>query len=204
MSRRTTMRSLCSTVAVSLGVGVLGAIFAAEANAGCADFQPSKKAVSWQTPASFFGGLSFVRASDDGGWWQRDDIVGMWRFTMTIPGPNGPVVIDDGYSQWHEDGTEIMNSGAHAPNTSNFCLGVWKKINNHYKLNHAAISWDSTGTVQVGAANIVENVELGPKGNAFSGTFTITQYDMNGNVLEAVSGNITGQRVDVNTVINTF
>jgi hypothetical protein len=47
-------------------------------------------------------------------------------------------------------------------------------------------------------------VELGPKGNAFSGTFTITQYDMNGNVLEAVSGNITGQRVDVNTVINTF
>jgi hypothetical protein len=53
----------------------------------------------------------------------------MWRFTMTVPGPNGAtIVIDDGYSQWHADGTEIMNSGAHAPNTSNFCLGVWAQI----------------------------------------------------------------------------
>jgi hypothetical protein len=81
---------------------------------------------------------------------------------------------------------------------------VWKKINNRYKLNHAAISWDSTGTVQVGAANIVENVGLAPNGNSFSGTFTITQYDMNGNVLATVSGNITGTRIDVDTVINTF
>jgi hypothetical protein len=83
-------------------------------------------------------------------------------------------------------------------------LGVWKNINNHYKLNHGAISWDSTGTVQVGAANIVEDVVLGPRGNEFSGSFTITQYDMNGNVLETVSGNITGTRIDVHSVINTF
>jgi hypothetical protein len=56
----------------------------------------------------------------------------------------------------------------------------------------------------VGAANIVEDVVLGPKGNEFSGSFTITQYDMNGNVLETVSGNITGTRIDVHSVINTF
>ena len=79
-----------------------------------------------------------------------------------------------------------------------------KKIDTHYKLNHAAISWDSTGTVQVGAANIVEDVVLGPKADRFSGTFTITQYDMNGNVLGTVSGDITGTRIGVNTLINTF
>lgn len=76
--------------------------------------------------------------------------------------------------------------------------------NNKYKLNHAAISWDSTGTVQVGAANIVEAVVLGPKGNVFSGTFTITQYDMSGNVLASVARNITGTRIGVESLINTF
>jgi len=188
MSRRTSMRSLCSTVAVSLGVGVLGAIFAAEANAGCADYQPSKKAVSWQTPASFFGGLSFVRASDDGGWWQRDDIVGMWRFTMTIPGPNGPVVIDDGYSQWHEDGTEIMNSGAHAPNTSNFCLGVWAQTGpGTYKLNHFPLPWDSSGTAPQGPIHIVANVKL-TNHDHFSGPFTLDVYLWDGNEIVNASG----------------
>ena len=61
MKRGTSMKTMFSAVTLSLGVGVLGAIFAAHANAGCADFQPAKKAVSWQTPASFFGGLSLVR-----------------------------------------------------------------------------------------------------------------------------------------------
>jgi hypothetical protein len=88
--------------------------------------------------------------------------------------------------------------------TGNICLGVWQKINNHYKLNHVGISWDSTGTVEVGPANIVQEVELAPNGNKFSGTFSITQYDMNGNVLTTISGTITGTRIGVNTVINTL
>src|ERR1700733_11284106 len=82
MKRRTSMKSIFSAVTLSLGIGVLGTIFAAQANAGCADYQPSKKTVSWQTPGSFFGGLSFLRTSNEGDWWQREDIVGMWRFTM--------------------------------------------------------------------------------------------------------------------------
>ena len=98
-----------------------------------------------------------------------------------------------------------MNSGDRSPLTSNFCLGVWKSLGNKlYKLNHGAISWDPTGTVQVGPANIVEQVQLSPKGNSFSGTFTITQYDMNKNVLAWIPGNITGTRINVDTVINTF
>jgi len=53
-------------VAAGFAVWALGSAFAQLANAGCADFQPSKKTVSWQTPASFFEGLSLLRASYGG------------------------------------------------------------------------------------------------------------------------------------------
>ena len=182
------MKTLFRPVAVSLGVGVLGGIFAAQANAGCADFQPSKKAVSWQTPAEFFGGLSLVRVSDDGDSWRRDDIVGMWRFTMSIAGPKGPIVIDDGYSQWHVDGTEIMNSGAHAPNTSNFCLGVWAQTGpGTYKLNHFPLAWDSSGTAPQGPVHIVADVKLKDHDH-FSGPFTLDVYSWDGNEIVNASG----------------
>jgi len=63
-------------------------------------------------------------------------IVGFWHVKFVsdgistgIPGgvPKGAEV-DAGYSQWHSDGTEIMNSGGRAPNTGDFCLGVWAKV----------------------------------------------------------------------------
>jgi hypothetical protein len=186
-------------LSVMLGAIVLVAMMTmtATANAGCGDFTPGKatlKRQGWQGSAFGLPALRLVSEQDN------DPITGLWKVTFMA----GTTQIDTGFSVWHADGTEIMNSGDRAPMTSNFCLGVWKKINNHYKLNHAAISWDPTGTVQVGAANIVEEVTLGPTGNTFYGTFTITQYDMNGNVLGTVSGNIAGQRIDVNTVINTF
>ena len=182
---------------VMAGAIVVVAMMAATANAGCGDIGNGKatlKRQAWQ--GSEFGSpaLRLINQQDN------DPITGMWQVTFAV----GTTTIDTGYSIWHSDGTEIMNSGDRSPLTGNFCMGVWRNINNHYKLNHAAISWDPTGTVQVGAGNIVENVVLGPKGNSFFGTFTITQYDMNGNVLASVAGNITGTRIDVNTVINTF
>ncbi len=167
----------------------LGSALAPLAHAGCADFQPAKKAVSWQTPVSYFGGLSLVRASDGGDWWQRDDIVGMWRFTMTVPGPNGTtVVIDDGYTQWHSDGTEIMNSGAHAPNTSNFCLGVWAQTGpGTYKLNHFPLAWDASGIAPQGPVHIVANVKLKDRDH-FSGPFTLDVYLWDGDEIVNASG----------------
>jgi hypothetical protein len=183
------MRLTFKGAAAAVAVFGLGAAFAQCANAGCADFQPATKAVSWQTPASFFGGLSFLRASDERDWWQREDIVGMWRFTMSIAGPKGqPIVIDDGYSQWHEDGTEIMNSGAHAPNTSNFCLGVWAQTGpGTYKLNHFPLAWDSSGTAPSGPVHIVANVKMKDHDH-FSGPFTLDVYTWDGNEIVNASG----------------
>ena len=70
-------------------------------------------------------GARIVSTADDHGWSGEPGIVGLWRFQLVAP--NGAVV-DDGYAQWHSDGTEIQNSGLHAPITSNFCLGVWKQV----------------------------------------------------------------------------
>jgi hypothetical protein len=57
-------------------------------------------------------------------------IVGFWHVTFISKGtgfiPDGTVV-DMGFSQWHSDGTEILNS-SRPPATSNFCLGVWKRL----------------------------------------------------------------------------
>src|SRR5271156_4639409 len=92
MQRISSMNRAFKAVAGGVAVFAFGTAFAQLANAGCADFQPVKKAVSWQTPASYFGGLSLLRASDDGDSWHHDDIVGMWRFTMTVPGPNGSTI----------------------------------------------------------------------------------------------------------------
>jgi hypothetical protein len=190
MQWTSSMSRTFKTVASCFGVFVLGTAFAPLANAGCADFQPIKKAVSWQTPGSYYGGLSFVRVSDEGDWRQRDDIVGMWRFTMTIAGPNGqPVVIDDGYNQWHVDGTEIMNSGGHAPITSNFCLGVWAQTGpGTYKLNHFPLAWDAAGTAPQGPVHFVANVKLKDHDH-FSGPFTLDVYLWDGNeIINAMPG----------------
>ena len=171
---------------------VLGTAFTPLANAGCANFQPSGKLVSWQTPGEFYRGLSVVRVADSAGVSPRaglDDIVGMWRFTMSISGPNGQsIVIDDGYTQWHSDGTEIMNSGSHAPNTSNFCLGVWAPTGRGtYKLNHFPLAWDTSGAAPQGPVRIVANVKLTDHDH-FSGPFTLDVYLWDGSEIVNASG----------------
>jgi hypothetical protein len=144
-------------------------------------------------------------------------IVGLWHvkfvsdgITTGIPGgiPKGTEV-DAGYSQWHSDGTEIMNSGGRAPNTGDFCLGVWEKVGPHeYELNHFATSWDPTkGAVGpagpsgelIGPTNIRELVTLSPGGESFVGSFTIDNYAEAGHLLSHLQGKITGTRITVNT-----
>ncbi|MGH8300576.1 MAG: hypothetical protein ACRET5_03820, partial [Steroidobacteraceae bacterium] len=65
-------------------------------------------------------------------------ITGMWTFTFTAEGDTGSgapahalplpdgASVDAGYVTWHDDGTELMNSGR-APSTGSFCMGVWKQ-----------------------------------------------------------------------------
>jgi hypothetical protein len=72
-------------------------------------FKPPTRRQGGKRRDRSFGGLSFVRAAYKADSWQCDDIVGMWRFTMTILGHEGRSIAI-------EDCAEIMNSAAHAPN----------------------------------------------------------------------------------------
>ena len=184
-------------LSVMVGAAAVVTMMAASAFA-CGENTPGKatlKRQAWQ--AGEFGSPALRLISDQ----DVDPIVGMWETSWTV----GTTQIDDGFSVWHADGTEINNSGGRAPLTGSICLGVWKDLgNNRYKLNHVGISWDPTGTVEVGPANIVEEIVLGAKKNTFTGTFTITQFDMNGNILAVVTGNISGTRITVDTVINSL
>jgi hypothetical protein len=123
--------------------------------------------------------------------------------------PNGAVV-DDGYAQWHSDGTEIQNSGVHAPITSNFCLGVWKQVGRDtYQLNHFPLAWDMTGQGPANAIQITETVKLTDE-NHFTGTFTLKVYvwtstdslDVAPSMpVATVTGTVTATRVTIDSTV---
>jgi hypothetical protein len=127
-------------------------------------------------------------------------ITGLWRFTLVAKGnatiPDG-TVLDTGYTTWHADGTEIINS-SRPPMSGNFCMGVWKQIkHNTFKLNHFAMGWDPTGATLIGPTNLRGVFTVDRSGNRYSGPITGTQYDNNGNVLGQVFGVIVAQRIAV-------
>jgi len=149
--------------------------------------------------------LVLVSAQDHD--WDRDSdpapIVGLWKFQFVSKG-NGTIgikdgtVLDAGFVTWHSDGTEIMNSGR-PPMTGSFCMGVWEKIGRStYKLNHFALSWNPAGTSLIGPTNIKEEIVLDQSENSYSGTFTIDQYDNDGNILPPrIYGEVSAQRITV-------
>ena len=149
-------------------------------------------------------GPGFVRASLEP--FYSSAITGLWKFVFTAQGDTGTgapanalplpdgTQVDAGFVTWHDDGTELMNSGR-APSSGSFCMGVWKQVDRHtYKLNHWALSWipdyqpgvtDSWsqlpgGTDEAfhafGPTNIQETVTLTRENNAYQGTFRLTQY----------------------------
>ena len=134
-------------------------------------------------------------------------IVGMWRFQLVAP--NGAVV-DDGYAQWHSDGTEIQNSALHAPITSNFCLGVWSQVRpGTYQLNHFPLAWDPTGQSPANAIQLTETVKLADHDH-MTGTFKLKVYVWtNPDSLDVapsmpvatVTGTITATRVTINSMV---
>jgi hypothetical protein len=133
-------------------------------------------------------------------------ITGLWKFVFTAKGDTGPnapsnalpipdgALVDAGFVTWHDDGTELMNSGR-APASGSFCMGVWKQVGPRtYKLNHWALSWipdyqpgvtDSWSQLPggideafhaFGPTNIQETITLTGGNNGYQGQFLLTQY----------------------------
>jgi hypothetical protein len=174
-------------------------LFTTTAHAGCGTYPQAGAKLKPQAWTPNRGHGATLIASDE----DSDGIVGFWRVTLTSKGntafgiPDG-AILDKGFAQWHSDGTEIMNSNRQ-PSTGSFCLGVWKKINGKYRLNHFALSFDDG--VHLGYANIREEVVLSDNGNSFSGSFIIAIYDGQGNPGPVLKGDITGTKVKVNMTL---
>jgi len=181
-------------IATTVGALMAAACFASAAYAGCGSFDSlpapngQQAAPSQSAPEApsvhGFKGVQFVQAASNASFlrtdWRWDDpapIVGLWHIQFIVDNgtPDG-LVVDDGYATWHEDGTELMNSGR-PPMTGSFCMGVWKRIGPAtFSLNHIALSWDDTGKNFVGPTSIREVVTVDRRGNTYTGHFTLTQY----------------------------
>src|SRR5258706_9031328 len=173
---------------MSTAVFAASSVFAPAAWAGCGvNTATLKKHASWTSDGRDNAMLIPVNTAPG-------SIVGMWNVTLTAGGGT----FDWGYQVWHDDGTEIMNSGSRAPATENFCMGVWAQTGPFsYKLNHYALSYDGTGALNAKVL-IKENVVVDGKGGTFSGPFTADIYNPTGGLLQHVAGQIVGQRIVVN------
>jgi hypothetical protein len=185
-------------VMVSLAMGLV-----TEASAGCVNppgfkagaFQP----ISWQGTGGFGPCSPLLVADHDD---SVDRIVGFWRVTYVTKGtpglPDG-TVLDDAFQQWHSDGTEIHNSQKPAA-SGNICLGIWKKTGKfHYTLNHFVLNSDPTNDSLHDRAQIREEIDLDRSGDEHFGTFTIDDYDLEGNLLAHLQGTVHATRITVKT-----
>jgi hypothetical protein len=180
----------------SVGALVLALGCAPNSWAGCGPDLARPTHASWYVqpgaPSLLEAGL--VRVSS-----QQASIVGLWHFKQA----SGMNVFDAGYEEFHSDGTEIYNSGSRAPDTGNFCMGVWQQVGPyHYKLNHRAIGWASGGTTPAYIATILEDLTLSHDGNSFSGRYKVTAYDVTGHLLQVISsGTLTGARIGISDTV---
>jgi hypothetical protein len=206
------MQIIKTRLAAAVGAAALAAGFTSTASAGCSPFEsvpaPGQRAAP-STPApkapavNGYEGVQLVQAASITGFqradWHFDDpvIVGLWHIQFILgEGTPDEMVIDDGFATWHADGTELMNSGR-PPITGSFCMGVWKQTGPFsFSLNHFALSWDETGKNFIGPTNIRETVTVDRRGNSYTGHFTITQFDPDGNNLGGPSGTIKATRIN--------
>jgi len=206
------MRTVARATIVVLG-GIIVMGFARPARAGCADPStllstgklPDRAAYTLGGPPPAAYAMAQSQSQSDGA-----TIVGLWQFTFTSQGNGGFGIkdgdpLDRGYAQWHDDGTEIMNS-SRDPGTSNFCLGVYEhQTGRSYSLTHWALSWDNTGkfcalngkpACFVGAAKVRETVTVGTDGGTYTGLVTIDQYNPDGTAITfTLHGTVSAQRI---------
>jgi len=178
---------------VSLAMGLV-----TEASAGCFNlpgfkvgaFQP----ISWQGKGEFGPGSPLLVADRDD---SVDGIVGFWRVTQALP---DGTVSDEGFQQWHSDGTEIHYDAQLPAAQGNVCLGIWKKTGrSHYTLNHFYLGWDPADNTLQARVQIREEIDLDRSGDEHFGTFTINGYDPAGNPVFHAQGTVHATRITVKT-----
>jgi hypothetical protein len=175
------------TVAASL-------LLAPPAHAGCAAPSGQSWFSRFQPAARMPQGKSNERFVErDSG---RDaSIVGFWNVTLLLDGGD---LFDQGFEQWHSDGTELLVDNAFPPSLGNVCVGVYKQTGPRtYKLRHMTWNWDLAGT-NTGWFVLLMTITM-DSGNRFSGTFLTDSYDLGGAVIPSLhaEGTVQGSRITV-------
>lgn len=127
----------------------------------------------------------------------NDSIVGMWHVTYTIG--NTSNVFNETLDLWHSDGTEFENADL-SPLGGNICMGVWKQTSKRtVRLHHIGLTFSADGLDATGSFTLDEINTVAANGKTYSGTFTFTTYDTDGNYSgTTVTGKIAATRVTVN------
>ena len=201
------IRSMSAAVAAAIGLAV--AVVATPASAcGTANLKPlssSAKAAGARFAASIATAQQTIThaavapTAADLIVVPHGSIVGLWRFASTAP-DGSP--LDWGFQEWHDDGTELTNSGAQLPEDGSFCMGAWQQQGHGaYFLNHWAISYggppDFDPTEFSGLVNIREIVSVDASGDSMSGTVSLDLYAQDGTTFLAhlADGTVTGARI---------
>ena len=116
-------------------------------------------------------------------------IVGMWTNSIIVGGN----VVATSISTWHSDGTEYDNIDA-PPINGNVCQGVWEskgpgKIDEH----HFGWTFDQNSNPS-GYFTLDQTLKLTNHGTSYSGPFDQKYYDLNGNLLTEVTGEMSAAR----------
>jgi hypothetical protein len=181
----------------------LGILFAAtSAQAACGDLSGRKSAVVSKPPflvpsgggtepsdAEAHQGPESGREGRD----NNDSIVGLWHVKYT----SGGQPFFESFDQWHSDGTELENPNL-PPATGPLCVGVWKQTGPRtVRLHHVGWNFDFNGN-STGTFTLDESNTVAPNGKTYEGTFDYKIYDVNGNLIQEVTGTQTATRITVN------
>lgn len=121
-------------------------------------------------------------------------ILGLWHVTY---------VFSDGtpnfqsFKFWHPDGTEWESANG-SPLGGNVCVGVWKETRaGTVRLHHVA--WTFANGIPTGTLTIDEINTVARDSETYTGTYTATFYDLDGNFLQQVKGTQTAKRITVDS-----
>jgi hypothetical protein len=108
-----------------------------------------------------------------------------------------------GYSMWHSDHTEYMNS-TRPPSVGAVCEGVWDQVGPYtHKLNHFALGY-ADGVNLTSVYRFQEVVTVDRTGSKFTGEFSIEAFDPKTHAPQGTyKGTVTGEKVKIDTTIDS-
>ncbi len=202
------MKTISQAITITLGAGILSALFVSNALAGCGEIPagPFEFPIQSSAVRPLSSAAKSGTAMERGGM-PAASMVGLWKIQLLSKGnighnpsiPDG-ALLDFGYSEWHSDGTEILNSGGHSAASGNFCLGVWGQTGFlAFELNHFPIAYDPTSGALVNFVELREQDTLSPSGDSYTGTFTLDIYSPSGTHVDHLAGTVTATRLTVDS-----